>query len=63
MFRIYYMMERWLLIKDQADLKTIVCVYDQAIYVKTYQIKCKEHDKFQDLFLFMGIFHIILLHS
>ena len=60
MSTVYYMMERALGIKDQLKLKSIVCVYDQAIYAKAYQIKCKEHDKFQDLFLMMGTFHIIL---
>ena len=60
MSTIYYMMERSLRVKDQLNLKSIVCVYDQAIYAKAYQIKCKEHDKFQDLFLIMGTFHIIL---
>ena len=60
MCTIYYMMERSLQIKDQLNLKSIVCIYDQAIYAKAYQIKCKEHEKFQDLFLMMGTFHIIL---
>ena len=60
MFTIYYKMERSLRVKDQLNLKPIVCVYDQAIYAKAYQIKCKGHDKFQDLFLIMGAFHIIL---
>ena len=31
-----------------------------AMSTKAYQIKCKEHDKFQDLFLMTGTFHIIL---
>ena len=39
--------------------KATVCVYDQAIYPKACQIKCKEQEKFQDLFLIMGTFHII----
>ena len=60
MCTIYYMMERSLQIKDQLNLKSIVCIYDQAIYAKAYQIKCKEHEKFQDLFLVMVTFHIIL---
>ena len=60
MCTIYYMMERSLQIKDQLNLKSIVCIYDQAIYAKAYQIKCKEQEKFQDLFLMMGTFHVIL---
>ena len=60
MCTIYYMMERSLQIKDQLNLKSIVCVYDQMIYANAYQIKCKAQEKFQDLFLMMGTFHIIL---
>ena len=60
MCTIYYMMERSLQIKDQLNLKSIVCIYDQAIYAKAYQIKCKEQEKFQDLFLMIGTFHITL---
>ena len=36
MCTIYYMMERSLQIKDQLNVKSIVCVYDQAIYAKAY---------------------------
>ena len=60
MCTIYYMLERSLQTKDQLNVKPIACVYDQAIYAKAYQIKCKEQEKFQDLFLMMGTFHIIL---
>ena len=52
-------MDRALRIK-QLNLQSIVCVYDQAIYAKAYQIKCKEPTKFKDIFLMMGTFHIIL---
>ena len=38
---IYYMMECSLQIKYQLNVKPVVCVYDQAIYGKAYQIKCK----------------------
>ena len=47
-------------IKDQLQLKSIVCVYDQAIYTKVHQIKSKEPPKFKDIFLMKGTFHIIL---
>ena len=60
MSTIYHMMDRALQIKSQLNLQSIVCVYDQAIYAKAYQIKCKEPIKFQDVFLMMGTFHIIL---
>ena len=60
MSTIYYMMEISFLVKHQLNLKSFVCIYDQAIYAKVYQIKCKEHDKFQDFFLMMETFQIIL---
>ena len=60
MSTIYYMIERSLQIKVQLNVKSIVCVYDQAIYAKAYQMKCKEQEKFQDLFLMMRTFHTIL---
>lgn len=56
----YFMMERLLLTKDQLQLKLTVCVYDQAIYAKVHQIKCKEPAKFKDTFLMICTFHIIL---
>ena len=57
---IYHMMERALHIKSQLNMESIVCVYDQAIYAKAYQIKCKEPAKFKEIFLMMGTFHIIM---
>ena len=60
MSTIYFMMERSLRTKDQLQLKSVVCVYDQAIYTKVHQIKCKEPAKFKDMFLMMGTFHIML---
>ena len=60
MCTIYYMIERSLQIKDQLNVKSIICVYDQAIYAKAHQMKCKEQEKFQDLFLMMRTFHTIL---
>ena len=60
MSTIYFMMERSLRIKDQLQLKLIVCLYNQAIYAKVHQIKGKEPAKFKDIFLMMSTFHIIL---
>ena len=60
MSTIYHMLERALRIKSQLKVKSIVCVYDQAIYAKAYQIKCKEPEKFKSVFLMMGTFHIIM---
>ena len=60
MSTIYHMMDRALRIKSQLNLQSIVCVYNQAIYAKAYQIKCKEPMKFNHVFLMMGTFNIIL---
>lgn len=40
--------------------RKIVCVYDQLLYKKAFQIKCKELNKFQELFSIMGTFHVTL---
>ena len=60
MSTIYFMMERSIRIKNQLKLKSIVCVYDQAIYAKVNEIKCKYPIKFKEMFLMMGTFHIII---
>ena len=60
MSTIYLMLERSFRIKDQQKLSSTVCVYDQVIYGKAFQIKCKEPSKFRDIFLMMGTFHVIL---
>ena len=60
MSTIYFAMERLLHIKDQLQLKPIICVYDQSIYSKVLQTKCKEPAKFKYMFLVMGTFHIII---
>ena len=39
------MMEHSLQIKDQLNVKSIVCGYDQAIYAKAYQIKFMKQEK------------------
>ena len=60
MSTVYHMSERALRIKSQLNVQSIVCVYDQAIYAKAYQIKCKEPERFKSIFLMMGTFHIIM---
>ena len=60
MSTVYFMLESSLKIKDQLNINSVICVYDQAIYAKAYQIKCNDPAKFQDAFLMMGTFHIIL---
>ena len=61
MSTIYYLMERAIRIKNQLNLSTLVCVYDQAVYAKAYEIKCREETKFKGLFLMMGCFHQLLM--
>ena len=53
------MMQQSVRIKEQLKLKSIFCVYDQAIYAKAFQIKCAEPDRF-NVFLMMYTFHVIL---
>ena len=43
------------------EVEEIVCVYDQAIYVKATEIRLKEPEKFSSLFLMMGTFHVLLM--
>ena len=57
---IYHKLERALKIETQLKVNSIVCVYDQAIYAKAYQIQCKEPEKFKSNFMIMGTFHIIM---
>ena len=55
------MLERANIIKDQLEVETLVCVYDQAIYAKTKEIQLKEPNKFKDLFFMMGTFHTLMM--
>lgn len=43
-------------------LKSIVCVFDQAIYCKACEIKWKEPEKFRKCVLMMGMFHMIMTY-
>ena len=47
-------MKKLLRIKEQLILSSIVCVYDKVIYAKAFQNKCKEPEKFQDMFFMMS---------
>ena len=60
MSTICHMMQQSVRIKEQLKLKPIVCVYDQAIYAKAFQTKYAEPDRFKDVFLMIGTFHVIL---
>lgn len=43
-------------------LKSIVCVFDQAIYCKACEIKWREPEKFRNCVLMMGMFHMIMTY-
>ena len=58
---IYHLMERALRIQEQLEIDKLVCVYDQATYVKAMEIQLKEPEKFCSLFLMMGSFAILLM--
>ena len=55
-------MEIALKVIDQLLLVSIVCVFDQAIYSKAYEIKWKEAEKFQNCVLMLGIFHLLMMY-
>lgn len=44
-------------IKNSLQLKSIVLVFDQALYAKATEIQWKHAEKFKDLVLRMGVFH------
>ena len=41
----------------QLELNKIVCVFDQALYAKATEVKCKHMDKFDKIVLRKGAFH------
>ena len=36
-----------------------ICVFDQAIYFKAFEVKCKEYEKFKPIVLRLGTFHTL----
>ena len=56
---IHEVMTRSLKIMEQLELKSIVCVFDQAFYAKATEVKWKHLDKFNDIVLRLGTFHTI----
>ena len=46
-------------IKAQLDLEEIVCVFDQALYAKAMEIKWKNTEMFEKVFIRMGAFHTL----
>ena len=58
---VYEMMKRAMGIKEHLNLDSVVCVLDQAMYAKACEVKFKKKDEFQDVLLFMGTFHTIMM--
>ena len=54
-------MERALKIVESLKLTSIVCVFDQVIYLKAIKIKWKEKQKFNGCVLMMGMFHMLMM--
>lgn len=52
-------LNRSLTIMQSLHLTSVVCVFDQAIYAKAFEVKCKEHEKFKPIVLRLGTFHTI----
>ena len=55
-------MSRALTIIEGLHLDAIVCVFDQAIYSKAYEIKWREPGKFKCCVLMIGIFHLLMVY-
>ena len=54
-------MTRALKIIEALKLSTMVWVFDQAIYSKAIEIKWKEQHKFKNVFVMMGMFHLLMM--
>ena len=59
---IYMVIERCLAIKEWLKLKSIVCIFDQAMYAKVAEIKLKKMDQFRDCVVMLGIFHLLMMY-
>ncbi|KAK3746969.1 hypothetical protein QZH41_002521 [Actinostola sp. cb2023] len=58
MSTVHEVLVRSLKIKEVLHLKSIVLVFDQALYAKATEIAWK-HDKFKDIVIRMGMFHTV----
>ena len=54
-------MTRALKIIETLKLSTMVWLFDQAIYSKAIEIKWKEQHKFKNVFVMMGMFHLLMM--
>ena len=57
MSTVHEILVRSLKIRDTLKLKTIVLVFDQALYAKAIEIQWKHSDKFSNIVSRMGVFH------
>ena len=55
-------MSRALTIVEALHLDATVCVFDQAIYSKAWEIKWREPEIFKCCVLMLGIFHLLMIH-
>ena len=60
-FLIQVMMRALQIIKSLKSV-TLVCVFDQAIYLKAIEIKWKEKQKFGNIILMIGMFHMLMMY-
>ena len=61
-FLYFQVMLRALKISSSLNLKSIVCVFDQAIYSKAIKLRWKEQEKFSSCVLMMGMFHMLMMY-
>ena len=54
-------MNRAMKIIESLKLPSIVCVFKQVIYLKAIEIKWKEKQKFNNVVLMIGMFHILMM--
>ena len=52
-------LNRPLTIMRSLHLTSMICVFDQAIYAKAFEVKCKEYEKFKLIILHLGTFHTL----
>ena len=52
-------MWRALKIIESLNLKSIICMFDQAIYAKTIELKWKDQEKFNICVLMMVMFYML----
>ena len=60
---VYNILEHCLKIKETLQLKTIVCVFDQAIYSKAMMIKWKNLERYSSFLVMPRIFHTIMMYG